>query len=583
MALSLIVFSCSSDNRGDEPWPPVTPTPEPPPAVAPDFDSEIHPFDPTVRATDTYTPGDDNDIYWEANDFTATVEITYNGAEATVTSSDASIKSVVSDADVAIDITSDVKTRITVRGSSTDGSLKIYSIAKILLDLDGVSLTSAKGPAVNVQSKKRLFVVSREGSVNSFADCREYAAADHYYQIGSSAAVEDRKGAFFAEGHIVVSGKGLLQVFGHNRHALATDGSLRVLPGSSLDIECDSRNAIHAKGSSKEGRGVTVEGGYIYALCTGEAGKCIKSDLDIVVMSGELSLNNTAAAIFDTSDNTTSSGAGIKSDTNVTVNGGTIGIHLTGDGAKGIAADLNLTITDADMTITSTGKQFVHSQLTSSPSGLKADNIITISGGSVNIGMFGDDPESDAIDAKGELRIGGGQTYCYAFGNGLCSQSSLRIAGGYVYALSRQSEAITSPSSIAVTGGYVIAHSSVASSSQNAVLTVYNATVIAAGGSSMTTVDTAKSRSCHRFASVTLKGGEPFAVASESGSPLFAARFLAPLEEVPLLIASPKFTAGSTWVLFTGGSLQNPDAAWNGFVDGGTLTGDVTSTPFSIG
>ncbi len=572
------LMSCSNDSKDQPDVSDETETP----SVAPDFNSTIEPFNSSIRATDSYTAGTDNDIYWQANKFASEIEVVYDGSSATVTPSTVSGVNInVSGAHVAIDISSDTKTKITLTGTTSDGSLKIYSPAKTLVVFDNANITSTKGPALNCQSKKRLFVEIPEGSSSSITDAAVYSD-DPYYQSGSSADLEDRKGAFFAEGNVIISGKGLLQVNGHNRHALATDGMLRILPGTTLAVTSDVKDGLHAKGSSKEQTGILVEGGYIYALCTGDAGKCMNSDLDIVINSGTLSLNTSAEAIFDTEDNSTSSGAGMKSDTNVNINGGDITIKTTGNGAKGVSAESDINVTDADITITATGKQYSNSIDSSSPAGLKADGNISINSGTVNVAMYGEDSSSDAIKGSGKVSVSGGEVYCYAYGKGLYSAGNLSISGGEVYSLSQRNEAITSKTAISVTGGVVLSHSPKAiSASVESILTVSNATIIAAGGYTMTTVDS-KSTCCKVFDSVNIPAYVPFAVSSSTGTALYAMRFLPACEGMPLLLASPSFKSGTSWILSTGGTLSTESGLWNGYGSGVSVNEPTSTEAFQM-
>ena len=46
-----------------------------------------------------------------------------------------------------------------ISGTTTNGSIKIYSDNKFQLTLKGTSITNTNGPAINIQSKKRVFVV----------------------------------------------------------------------------------------------------------------------------------------------------------------------------------------------------------------------------------------------------------------------------------------------------------------------------------------------------------------------------------------------------------------------------------------
>ncbi len=586
LGMGVLTVSCS-DKKEDEPEVPVTPnpgepTPTPPASVAPEFDPEIKPFDTSTRATDSYTHGSDNDIYWQANTFPQTVKIVYDGATATVTSSSNNVKQKVSGAHVALNISGQEKTAIELSGSSDNGSLKIYANAKVMLTLDNLDLASKTGPVINNQSKKRMFIVLKDGSVNKLVDSDKYED-DHYYVLGSDSETEDRKGAVFSEDHIVFSGNGLLQVTGNNKHAIASDGAIRILPGITIDAETAKGDAIRAKGSNKQQCGVTVDGGYIYALCSGDGGKCINSDMNIFINAGTLSLNNSSNTIFDTKDNGTSSGAGIKSNGNINISGGNITIKTTGDGAKGLNADNSINIEDGTLTVTSTGKRYEKSATVSaSPSGLKADNTLNIKGGIVNVAMLGEETKSDGIEADLGLTISGGQVYCDSYGNAFFAKDKFKIVGGYVYASGKKEEAIKSNNTINITGGYVLAQSPALPKTSVKLLKVSGATVIAFGGNVMTNLDTQASPTCKVFNDITLAADEPFAVISSAGKGLFAAKFATANSNVPLMIASPSFTKGSKWTLATGGTIAGSTSPWNGYYSGCTLTNPKTALDFSF-
>lgn len=578
-----LVVSCSKEEGGeDEPEVPVQPTPEPPASVAPEFDTVIKPFDTATRATDSYTEGEDNDIYWQANTFPQTVKIEYKGSTATVSTTSSNVKSKISGAHVALNISGTEKTSVELVGKSDNGSLKIYANAKVMLTLDNLDLASKTGPAINNQSKKRLFVVLKEGTANKLADADKYED-DHYYILGADADTEDRKGALFSEDHIIFSGKGLLQVYGNNRHGIASDGAIRILPGTTIAVESTKGDAIRAKGSNKEQRGVTIDGGYVYALCKGDAGKCINSDLSVFINAGMLSLNNTADSNYDAAEKDTSSGAGIKSDVDINVTGGDITVKTTGSGAKGFNADNNINIEGGKVTVTSTGKRYeMSATVTASPSGLKADNILTIKDGVVNVGMFGEEAKSDGIEADAGLTISGGQVYCDSYGNCLFAKDKLRISGGYVYTSSKAEDAVKSNNTVNITGGFVLSQSPSMPKTSVKFLKVNGGTVIAIGGNTMTNVDMGASPTCKVFDNISLSSDEPLAVISSTGTGLFAVKFAAAHSNVPLMIASPSFKKGSKWTLATGGKISGSSSPWNGYYSGCTLTNPKTATDFSF-
>ena len=71
---------------------------------------------------------------------------------------------------------------------SGSGSLKVYSDHLFKLEMAGVTLSSSSGPAINLQSKKRAFIVADEGTVNTFTDSSTYPTSN-----------EDQKGTIFSK------------------------------------------------------------------------------------------------------------------------------------------------------------------------------------------------------------------------------------------------------------------------------------------------------------------------------------------------------------------------------------------------
>ena len=128
----------------------------------------------TSESVTSSTPSTDTDIYDSEEDnisnttFDRTISIVWSGSGASV-SGDANSVVSVSGADVTVDNTGTTeKVKYELSGSSSSGSLKIYSNNKQALVLSGLSLTNPNGAAINNQGKKRCFVVV--SGTNSLAD-----------------------------------------------------------------------------------------------------------------------------------------------------------------------------------------------------------------------------------------------------------------------------------------------------------------------------------------------------------------------------------------------------------------------------
>ncbi|RYY20011.1 MAG: carbohydrate-binding domain-containing protein, partial [Sphingobacteriaceae bacterium] len=118
-------------------------------------------------------------------------------------------------------------------GTTTNGSVKIYSDKKFKLTLNGTNITNADGPAINIQSSKRAFIVLADNTTNTLTDGTTYAAS-----------TEDMKGTLFSEGQLVFSGTGSLTINGNYKHGIASDDYVRIISGT-ITIAKAATDGIH--------------------------------------------------------------------------------------------------------------------------------------------------------------------------------------------------------------------------------------------------------------------------------------------------------------------------------------------------
>lgn len=138
-------------------------------------------------------PSDDND-YVENSDFYSVVKVDYRGMTAVVSGDVDMVTVFVEGAHVTIHSYRH-NIEYVLKGSSDNGSFKIYSDYKMKITLDGVALHHPSGAALNNQCGKSLYLVLAPGSENTLSD------GDHYIMSGN----EDMKGAFFSEGQILLT------------------------------------------------------------------------------------------------------------------------------------------------------------------------------------------------------------------------------------------------------------------------------------------------------------------------------------------------------------------------------------------
>ena len=202
---------------------------------------------------------------------------------------------------------------------------------------------------------------------------------------------------------------------------------------------------------------VIVTGGVINVNVTGTADKGISSDGEVRIDGGRTTIMTSGGYEYDEDDKDYSACSGIKADSIVNINGGELNIKSTGIGGKGINCDDKININDGVIRIITTGKRQKDSQGSVSPKGIKADGNITIKGGQTQIRLEGTGDGTEALESKGEIHIEAGTLECYSYDDAINSKGNLYIDGGYVYARATNNDGIDSNMNLYINGGVVIA------------------------------------------------------------------------------------------------------------------------------
>ena len=327
-------------------------------------DGNIDVADITAIAGIILSGGEDEDV---ADN---TVLVKYNGetAKVSVAKNIANYLSVdVNGADVSITADGSLSNEINyiLSGSATDGMFQMNGSYKCTLTLNDVSITNADGAAVEVNCGKRIAVVVADGTENSLVD-------------GSGA----QKACFFVKGHAEFEGSGVLNITGNNGHAYRSNeysqlkkkftGEFNVLGAASdgihvkqyfqmnngnVTIKNVQGDGIQAEvtGDDDEDDGqVIIKGGVIDITTSGMAAKGIKSDSLITITDGDITITQTGEKEMD-EEGDLSYVTAIKSGSDIDITGGKITIHNTADGGKGISADGNIHIAEANVEITANG------------------------------------------------------------------------------------------------------------------------------------------------------------------------------------------------------------------------------------
>ncbi|MCR5325996.1 MAG: carbohydrate-binding domain-containing protein [Bacteroidales bacterium] len=289
---------------------------------------------------------------------------------------DAVVKN-ASDLSVSIDgndvtITNDTKKSIIyeLSGSTSDGFFKLYSAKKQAIVLNGVSITNPSGAAINNQSKKRTFVVVK--GTNSLKDGATYT---------ETPADEDEKAAFFSEGQLVFSGSGSLSITASGKAGISSDDYVRFMSSPTVKVTSSSGNGVRGKDY------IQVSNGSIEATVSASTKKGFTSDSLVVFDGGTTTISVAGASAYDSDDAEFKNAAGVKADKQVQINGGTLTVTCTGNGAKGISSDEAVKITGGTTSVTMSGG-VVYDSISAEykgTAGIKADSYFNMSAGSLTI------------------------------------------------------------------------------------------------------------------------------------------------------------------------------------------------------
>ena len=341
------------------------------------------------------------------------VEVEYKGTEAFVTipkcMADSVIYSKVNGLDSYVYLEykgSTDEVIYNVKGSSSNGSLIIKSDYKMQVNLNNVSLTSTCGEAMRFKCGKRIALVMADGSVNTFADSNDGGVTPD--------PLDNHKACIYTKGHIELSGAGTLNVTGNYNHAIDLKEHFKVKQSvKAINILGAVGDGIHAGEFFEMNGGVLTinntagKDGVQVEYKTDEKGKKIVD----VENTGNLTING---GTIDITAATTEDAKCLKSIGDVIINGGTLVLHATANGTRGIQAGGDITIAQAegaltDVKIFAEGDKCTVEEDKDDPDkcmGINVEGNATISGGTINISVTG--ASANGLKADKNLTIDGG-------------------------------------------------------------------------------------------------------------------------------------------------------------------------------
>jgi hypothetical protein len=551
----------------------------------------------------------------------ASVGITYaaNGAHVTVSGDVARYLTVTVDGgNVSILQSDDLADEITytLTGESSDGSFFMDGKYKASLVLNGLTLNSTTGAAIDIEDGKRIAVTLAEGTDNRLSD-----AAD-----GS------QKGCFMVNGHTEFKGSGALTITGNAAHGFWGDEYVEVKKtvgtitvdkavkdgwninqyfqqnGGTLVVSGvgDDGIQVSATGDTDDelnGQAI-IKGGSLRIAVTAAATKGLRADGDITISGGTLDITTSGNGTWDSDDNETKACAAIKGDSNISITGGDLTLTSTGSGGKAINADGAITIDDGTLNVKTSGSQYTYSasssgsnngwggnnnrpggnsttssDLKSSPKGIKADGNITINGGSIVASTTGTGAE--AIESKAELTVNGGTIEAEAYDDALNSSSHMNINGGKIYVSATNNDGLDANGNLIISGGLVVAYGATspecgldANDEEGYSVIINGGTVIAVGGG--TSNPGSSSTQPTIIYKGTVSSGSTLALGDSNGAILAHTMGRSYSGTVTFFITSPELTKGNSYTIYTGATADGDN--WHGlYTDASTISSLGTS------
>lgn len=336
------------------------------------------------------------------------VSVAYNGATATVDNplTALGVAVTVSGADVTVNAAAGLDDiTYVLSGTSTDGMFKVYSDGPFALQLNGLTLTNANGPAINCQAHEVVTVTLVDGTTTTLTDGATYAAAPNS---------EDQKAAFFSEGQLIFTGSGSLTIAGKgtSQHGLCSDDLVEVQNGH-IVIQSAVKDGIHTND------GFVQTGGSVEVTATSDG---VDAGDGTVSITGGTLISHVANDGRDA----------LKTTAHMEIGGGDVTLSVGGKSSKGLKASV-IELTGGKVTIPTTGG-VVLSALGSGydPSyctAIKADSLVRLDGSTVVVTTSG--IAGRGLSCDGDIEILSGNLSVTSSGGGGTYTNDLGVLDAY--------------------------------------------------------------------------------------------------------------------------------------------------------
>ncbi len=312
---------------------------------------------------------------------------------------------------------------------ASDGDWKGCIVCKGHLEMKGKGTLNVYGnTAHGIYAKE--YIEMKNCTVNILSAVKDGINCNQYFLMES--------------GNLTISGvgdDGIQVSYKDETDREAEDTGSITISGGTVDITI---TGTASKGLKAEGD-INVADGTVTITTSGngtwdsdesktKASSCISADGNIQIDGGTLSLTSTGAG-----------GKGINGDGTLTINGGNITVSTTG----GMYAYVN----GKEYTNYTGNTDNLNSDYKSSPKGMKIDGNVDINGGTINVTTTGNGAEG--IESKAVLTINDGTIVINAYDDAINSSSHMYIKGGDITVVASNNDGLDSNGNMYISGGTI--------------------------------------------------------------------------------------------------------------------------------
>ena len=434
----------------------------------------------------------------------------------------------------------------------------------------------------------------------------------------------------------------------YNASGLKSDGNITVSGGTvTITNTCSMSKSVKSKGTFTQSGGTmtlhpsgtmqvissdasyssgikcldyVMTGGETTITAGGTASRGISSG-SVTTTGGELTITNSSGGYNGTNDSYTAKG--IKSDTDMTLSGGTINISMSGDGGKGIKCSGSYVQglsggSGPTLTISTSGSSYGSSSSSggqwggmmpgedsggSSAKALKVLGVATLKGGSTTITTESDGGEG--LESKTAVYIEGGEHYFECYDDCINSSGKIYFNGGVTVCYSDGNDAVDSNAgssgSITIGDGVIFAYTSKGDPEEgidcdnNSYISITGSGIaISAGGSqgggggpgqqsgSGTTLSNASQGYYFSTSSISYDSNKYYILSNASGTNLVTFSFPTSINSSLSLFTSPGMTKNSTYYIKSSTTAPtDATTSFHGLYLGSSLAGSGSVLSFT--